>query len=140
MKLLNIISVLILIVNGCSTSRHVGTESKCVSQYDTILQKKIYSFVDEMPQYPDGTEEFLKFILKNLEYSEQEVYQGTINYTFVVDIDGKLLDKRIYNKNVTDYTPIDKKALELLDKISKWEIGKCDGKKVPVRIILPVKL
>ncbi|PIF02229.1 MAG: hypothetical protein CR996_01225 [Draconibacterium sp.] len=93
-----------------------------------------------MPQYPDGTEEFLKFILKNLEYSEQEVYQGTINYTFVVDIDGKLLDKRIYNKNVTDYTPIDKKALELLDKISKWEIGKCDGKKVPVRIILPVKL
>jgi Periplasmic protein TonB, links inner and outer membranes len=100
----------------------------------------IYSFVDEMPEYPEGQLELLKFITNNLKYPEQEMFQGTITCSFVVNKEGHLIDIKIYNKNKEDYTPLDKEALRVLGLMPKWKVGKLNGEKVPVRVYLPIKL
>ena len=124
----------------CKTSKLNKAQTKCSGSYDTTLKMDIYSFVDKMPEYPGGQQELLEFILKKLKYPEQHVFQGTITYSFAVNKDGELIDKKIYGKNKEDYTPLDKEALRVLDLMPKWKVGECNGKKVPVRVILPIKL
>jgi len=140
MKVPLILVIASIIACSYKTSNLNKQPSGCSKSYDTILKMDVYSFVDEMPEYPEGQQELLKFITKNLKYPEQEVFQGTITYSFIVDKEGKLIDKKIYNKNKEDYTPLDKEALRVLELMPKWKIGKCNGEKVPVRVILPIKL
>ncbi|MDR6561439.1 MULTISPECIES: energy transducer TonB [unclassified Arcicella] len=77
------------------------------------------------------------FLQKKLKYpSEQKTVQGKITYSFVVNKEGLLIDKKIYKKNIEDYTPLDKEALKLLELMPKWKVGKCNGKEVAVRVII----
>ncbi|MFK7949285.1 MAG: TonB family protein [Saprospiraceae bacterium] len=114
----------------------------------------IYREVDEMPRYP-GCEEIadkeekkqcsniklLTFIYTNVKYPKEAQKNGTEGVTvieFVVKSNGNIGDFKII-KPLAD--GCDKAALTALEKMAdtKWIPGIKDGKKVNVKMVIPVK-
>lgn len=93
---------------------------------------------EEMPKYPGGDEELLKFIKDNLHYppvAAEAGIEGRVNIRFVVNPNG----------NVTDVTVIrgldatcDKEAVRVIKLMPKWIPGKQKGREVPVYYTLPI--
>ncbi|GAB6012781.1 energy transducer TonB [Viscerimonas tarda] len=100
----------------------------------------VYSFVDEMPQYPGGAAEMMKFISHNLIYPETglENTPGTrVVLRFVVTKEGTLREASI----VKSISPeMDSAVLEVVNKMPQWIPGKLQGKSVDVYFTLPVAL
>lgn len=115
------------------------TNNTCQSQYDSIVKKDVYVFVDEMPIYPGGESALLKFFATNYKQPEQEYFQGTFLLEFVIDNDGQLISPRIKNKTSAELTKAEKEALRVLETMPKWAPGKCNGVSIPVLMFLPIK-
>jgi protein TonB len=92
-----------------------------------------------MPRFPGGQVGFTKFLLKNLKYPDQQVFQGSIVCSFIIESNGNLTNPEIYNKARSDYSVIDKEMLRVIEMSPKWQPGLCRNKKVPVRMIVPIK-
>ena len=137
---LSFIVILILFSLGCTAYRVVPSKIDCDFYWDTVLNRNVYTTVDEFPSYPGDMPEFLKFFRQNFTMPSQEEIQGSINLYIVVDTSGLIIDKGIRNKNATEYSLMDKEAIRVLELMPKWEPGKCAGKKVPVLMFLPLKL
>jgi len=133
MKCIQII-VLCLIL-GISSSQ----AQECSSEYDSLLKMKVYTFVDQMPEYATGEAGISAFISKNFKYPrQQESVQGRVNLVFIIMEDGRIKGERIPHKRENEYTLIDKEALRVLRKMPAWKAGTCWGKKVAVKFSLPI--
>lgn len=132
---------LLVLLASCNLKPNKYTRNdQCKSSYDTVLKMVVYSFVDRMPEYPGGQTELMKFITENINYPlEQDVYQGSINCTFIVDTDGKLIDVKIWNKEKGDYSLLEVEMIRVIKLMPKWSAGKCSDEEVPVRFNLPIK-
>ena len=114
-----------------------NAQIKCSSKFDTLTKKQIYISVDSMPQFPtNGSAGMFAFIARNMEYQQGLVITGTVYVSFIVERDGTLKHKKII-KGITDGT--NKEALSIIDKMPNWIPGFCEGKKVPVQMIVPIK-
>lgn len=112
----------------------------CESTYDSLTNKIVYSEVDEMPEYPNGNGFIGSFFLKNFNYPAQDFYQASFQLEFIVDINGNVIGQRIRNKSMKDLTNAEREALRVLSIMPKWKPGKCNGRVVPVRTFLPLRL
>jgi TonB family protein len=92
---------------------------------------------DVLPVFKKGDLE--KYLQKNLEYPEDArnwKIQGKVFVTFVVDSTGKLLGTKLLKR--IGYG-CDEEALDLINETSgKWIPGTTGGKKVRVRMTVPV--
>src|ERR1700753_1497838 len=63
---------------------------------DTSADKnKIFSAVEQIPQFPGGTQAFYRFLMANIHYPAtafEKHIQGKVFLTFVVEKDGSLTD------------------------------------------------
>lgn len=111
----------------------------CPGEYDSTLQRWIYTFVDTMPAFEEGELGLVKFFTKHFRFpAKQDIIQGKVNLTFIIDADGKVLNVRIPGKTDTSLTSVDKEALRVLNSMSRWKAGSCSGTNVPVKIFWPV--
>lgn len=112
---------------------------ECSSSLDSLLNKTVYSIADKMPEPVGGDIELHRKLVRNLVYRQDSAnYVGSRVYVgFVVDIDGKVIGKRVF-ANIYG-TDLAQQALALVDKI-KWNAGMCNGKKVPVLYKLPISI
>jgi periplasmic protein TonB len=124
---------------SCATNKKLNQNSQCVKTENFSKENPVFLLVDEMPEFPNGKNEFSKFIFKNLKYPEQDIYQGSITYSFIVDKNGSLSNIKIYNKKEENYTPLHKEAIKVLQSSPKWKAGKCDSQAVSVNVIIPLK-
>ncbi|MCW3102379.1 MAG: hypothetical protein JWO09_819 [Bacteroidetes bacterium] len=101
---------------------------------------KIYSVVDEMPKFPGGDAEMLKYIRNNLRYPEMEKetdVKGKVYVQFVVDKKGNIKDPKIFKG--TD-SAFDKEVLRVFKSMPKWSPGKMKGEPVNVLMNIPVEV
>jgi len=133
------ILILIIIFSGCKSikAQHKGD---CNHVIDRELNKEIYSDPDILPQFQEGLVGFNKFLMKNFKYPDQDTFQGQIKYSVVIDNDGQLIDAKIYGKKEEGYTPFDKEAIRVIKLSPKWKPGECSGRKIAVRMTIPVRL
>jgi periplasmic protein TonB len=99
-----------------------------------------YSVVDEMPQFPGGEAEMMKYIQKNLKYPSLEKdtnVSGTIYIQFVVDKTGTIKNPKIF-KGISP--SLDEEALRVVRSMPKWKPGKLKGSAVDVLYTLPFKV
>jgi len=100
--------------------------------------KRVFTFVEENPEFPGGEAELLRTIERYIVYPEAERLkgiQGKVRLQFVVDTDGMISDARI----IQGVSPgLDSAALHALDRFPKFRPGKNHGKPVPVYYNLPV--
>jgi periplasmic protein TonB len=102
---------------------------------------EVYTYVEEMPEYPGGSSEMIKFISKSIVYpkvaAENGIY-GTVFVRFIVDKDGSVIRPELV-KSLAGCPECDAEALRVLKILPKWRPGKSNGKFVPVYYTTPIK-
>jgi periplasmic protein TonB len=101
-------------------------------------EKDPFIFVEEMPQFPGGNDELLKFIAENISYPEDAIInniQGRVILKFVVNTDGSI--DRIEILRGID-SSLDNEAVRVIKTLPKFKPGKQGGVPVPVWFNLPV--
>lgn len=90
------------------------------------------------PEYPDGINEFYKFIAKNYRTPKsKEFVGGKVFVSFVIEKDGSLTDIKVL-KDAGFGTG--EEAIRVLKKCKKWLPAEQDGKKVRCSYTLPISL
>ncbi|MNE74893.1 hypothetical protein D3C80_1710080 [compost metagenome] len=57
----------------------------------------------------------------------------------MVDVDGRLIKKKIRNKAPNEISQVDREALRVLSALPKWNPGKCNGQPVVSKRILLIR-
>ena len=103
-----------------------------------VEEEKPYEAVEQMPTFPGGETELMKFIRDNLKYpviAQENGIQGRVILRFVVSKTGTI-------DNVTVLRSLDptcdKEAIRVVKSMPKWIPGKQNGNNVPVYFTLPV--
>ena len=105
---------------------------------EEVDEQEIFQVVEEMPEYPGGMQECMKFLGKNIKYpqiSADNGVQGRVIVQFVVNKDGSIVDPVVV-RGVDPY--LDKEALRVISMMPKWKPGKQRGKPVRVKYTVPV--
>ena len=100
--------------------------------------EEIFNVVEQMPEYPGGMEELMKFLQRNVKYpkeAQEQGKQGRVIVQFVVNKDGSITDAKIA-KSVDPQ--LDAEALRVVNAMPNWTPGKQKGEPVRTRFTLPV--
>ena len=101
-------------------------------------EKVIFQVVEEMPQFPGGMGEAMKFLAKNIKYpvsAQQAKIEGRVVVQFVVERDGSISDIH----TVRSVSPeLDAEAVRVVSLMPKWIPGKQRGKAVAVKYTMPI--
>ena len=105
---------------------------------EEVEEQQIFQVVEEMPEFPGGMGECMKFLAKNIKYptiAQENGVQGRVIVQFVVNRDGSIVDPVVV-RGVDPY--LDKEALRVISTMPKWKPGKQRGKAVRVKYTVPV--
>lgn len=105
--------------------------------------QKIEPFVsvEQMPEFPGGQDEMMKFIAKNLKYPQNAIdsnIEGRVHLKFTIQPDGSITDIIVLNKQKLGHG-CEEAAIDVIKKMPKWIPGKQNGKKIPVYYNLPIR-
>ena len=110
------------------------TESSRTAEVPT----KVFQVVEEMPEFPGGMQECMKFLSKNIMYppqAKENEIQGRVIIEMVISKDGDVTNVKV----VKGVDPLlDKEALRVINLMPKWKPGKQRGKAVNVKYAIPV--
>lgn len=101
-------------------------------------EEEIFTVVEDMPEFPGGTVELMKYISKAVKYpviAQENGIQGRVIVTFTVNKDGKVTDAVVV-RGVD--ASLDKEAVRVISEMPNWKPGKQRGKAVRVKYTLPV--
>ena len=100
--------------------------------------EKVYSVVEQMPQFPGGESALMSSISQNLAYptiAQENGIQGKVILRFLVGVDGTILNITV----VRSLDPAcDKEAIRLIKLLPKFIPAKQNGINVPVWYTLPI--
>ena len=99
---------------------------------------KVYETVEQMPEFPGGMEEMMKFLQRNIQYpanaAKNEV-EGRVILQFVVEKDGQIGDVKV----VRSVDPeLDAEAMRVVKSMPNFIPGRQDGKPVAVFYTIPI--
>jgi periplasmic protein TonB len=102
-------------------------------------ENKVFTVVEQQPEFDGGYEGMMNFIKKNMKYpasARRMGIDGTVFVTFVVGKDGSINDVKVLRGISAD---CDKEAVRVVQAMPNWKPGKQNGKPVLVRFNLPIK-
>jgi protein TonB len=103
-----------------------------------VSDTTVYSVVDKMPEFPGGGDSLISFIAHHyifpIEDSESAPMGRTI-VRFIIEKDGSISHITVLI-GVDPY--IDREAIRIVSIMPRWSPGMLKGKKVRVRITIPV--
>ena len=101
----------------------------------------IFTIVEQMPQFPGGESELVKYLQKNIRYPAMERENnvtGTVFLTFVVGPEGVISDIKVL-RGVSGGPNLETEAIRVIKSMPQWKPGKQNGKAVSVQYNLPVR-
>ena len=101
-------------------------------------EEVIFQVVEEMPQFPGGLSEAMKFLAKNIKYpveAQQAKIEGRVIVRFVVGRDGSVSDVEVMRGVSPE---LDAEAVRVVSMMPKWIPGKQRGKAVAVKYTMPI--
>lgn len=108
-----------------------------------VIEEKapeIFTVVQEMPEFPGGSVEMMKYVQKNIVYppsAREAGISGKCFIKFVVNEDGKISNVEVL-KGVPGCPECDKEAVRVIKSMPAWKPGKQNGKEVKVYFTLPI--
>ena len=105
---------------------------------ETPQEKVIFQVVEEMPEFPGGMAEAMKFLAKNIKYpvaAQQAKIEGRVIVQFVVERDGSVSDVKVMRGVNAE---LDAEAIRVVSMMPKWIPGKQRGKAVAVKYTMPI--
>ena len=116
-----------------------GVEVKIAPNNKPVVQEgQVFTVVEEMPQFPGGMAEAMKFLAKNINYpaeAQKAKIEGRVIVQFVVKEDGKVSDAKVVRSINPD---LDAEALRVIGLMPEWIPGKQRGKAVAVKYTMPI--
>ena len=98
----------------------------------------VFDMVEEMPAYPGGMEELMKFLQTHVKYpkeAEEKGLQGRVLVMFVVEKNGSITNAKV----VKSVSPeLDAEALHVVNMMPRWTPGKQRGEAVRVKFTIPI--
>lgn len=125
--------VLTMLFAGCSQLSKSDNDNQFNSGEEPLTQ------ADKMPEYKGGTEKLIQYISKEVKYppnAKDMDVEGTVQVSFVVNKDGSISDANI-EKGV--YSELNDEALRVVESMPNWIPAKHKGKKVAVKLMLPIR-
>ena len=108
---------------------------------ETEVQQKeevIFQVVEQMPEFPGGMYEAMKFLAKNIKYpaaAQEAKIEGRVIVQFVVQKDGSISGVQ----TVQGVSPeLDAEAIRVVSLMPKWNPGKQRGQAVSVKYTMPI--
>ena len=99
----------------------------------TILQT-----VEQIPEFPGGIVQFMKWITHNLHYppqAQQQMIQGKVVVSFIINKDGSISSPTI----VQSVDPLlDREAMRVIKMMPRWKPGIEDGKPCRTMFAIPI--
>lgn len=111
------------------------------NETETTNHEEVFTIVDEMPSFPGGEMQLIKFFRTNLKYPLREKaahISGCCFITFVVEKDGSIQNIKIL-EGVTGGAGCDQEVIRVANLMPVWNPGKHHGKTVRTQFNLPVK-
>lgn len=120
------------------TDEEHGIDIADLEEHKVIVEEKPFTTVEQMPQFPGGEDELMRFILGNLRYpsvAKEVGIEGRVIIRFVVSKTGDVTNVEI----LRGLDPsCDKEALRVVKMMPNWIPGKQNGRSVPVYFTLPI--
>ncbi|MCM1532735.1 MAG: energy transducer TonB [Ruminococcus flavefaciens] len=110
-----------------------------VEEKTPVDDNKVFDAVEQMPAFPGGDAELMKYLSKNLTYptlAAENGIQGTVVVQFVVLKDGSIGEAKILRSRDPD---LDKEAVRVVKGLPKFIPGRMNGQAVNVWFTLPVR-
>jgi TonB family protein len=107
-------------------------------QKEETTPEGVFDVVENMPEFPGGMAEMMKFLATNVKYPEEAEkagQQGRVILTFIVEKDGSISNVKVV-KSVNE--AIDAEAVRVVEMMPKWKPGKQRGREVRVKYTIPV--
>ena len=105
---------------------------------DMELNPLNFRVVEELPEFPGGATELMKWLTKNLRYpvtAQQRKVQGKVVAQFIVNTDGSISNIEI----VQPADPaLDREALRVLRMMPKWKAGQQKEKPCRTQVCIPI--
>ena len=111
------------------------TAFSCSGQTD-----KVYVSVEQMPQYPGGDTEMMKYLMSNITYPIADTEEGLnsrIIARFIVTSEGKIRNVEVIRPFQKEF---DARVIQIIESIPDWIPGKQNGKAVDCYYTLPMTI
>ena len=115
---------------------------------ETPTDTTVYRVVEKMPEYPEGINKLMKDIRTSTDnywkkrypkgkpvYPCEQGVSGRVIVSFVINENGQVTDPEVLRRVDKD---LDKEAIRIIKSMPRWIPGEHKGKKVKVRLTLPV--
>lgn len=105
---------------------------------DSTAKEEVFMVAEQMPEYPGGMKEMLKFLQENVKYPVNAIknnVQGRVIVQFVVEKDGTPTEFKVLRSVDPD---LDAEALRVMKAMPKWKPGMQKGQVVRVKFTVPV--
>lgn len=105
---------------------------------DSTAKEEVFMVAEQMPEYPGGMKEMLKFLQENVKYPENAMknnVQGRVIVQFVVEKDGTPTEFKVLRSVDPD---LDAEALRVMKAMPKWKPGMQKEQVVRVKFTVPV--
>ena len=113
-------------------------EEVIVEEKAPVEENKVFESVEQMPQFPGGDGELLKYISTHIKYptmAAENNIQGRVVVQFVVTKTGSIGEVRVLRPRDPD---LDKEAVRVVKTLPNFIPGKMNGQPVNVWYTLPV--
>lgn len=123
-----------------TTPKASETKQATVAKVDesTVDGEEVFQVVENLPEYPGGMNELMKFLQQEVKYpkeAQEKGLQGRVIVQFIVKKDGSIIEPKV----VKPVDPLlDAEAVRVVSAMPKWNPGKQRGQAVNVRFTLPI--
>lgn len=112
-------------------------EAKALAPIDPVNPLNFH-VVEDLPQYPGGAVEFMKWLTKNLRYpttARRRKQEGKVVAVFYVEKDGSITGITITKSLTAD---CDREALRVLNMMPRWQPGIQNDKPCRTKVCIPI--
>ena len=102
-------------------------------------EEEPFTYVEQMPSFPDGTEAMYKYIYDKIKYpaiARENGISGQVIVQFVVSKEGDIQKAKVVRGIGGG---CNEEALRVVNGMPRWKPGKHNGRAVPVTFTLPIK-
>ncbi len=99
----------------------------------------VYPYAEVMPSFPGGEKALGEWISDHITYPEEAIennIEGDITVAFAVDEMGKVYTPQVIGQKLG--YGLDEEAVNIVNKMPKWNPGRIKGKNVKTRFTLPI--
>ena len=123
-----------------ATNTNEAVVEEVVETTNQVVEEEAPAFivVEEMPIFPGGDGEMMKYIANNIKYPQicrENNISGKVFVNFIVNEQGKV-DKVKVVRGVDPY--LDKEAIRVIQSLPDWTPGRQRGKAVRVQFTIPI--